>query len=120
MKCRYIRYHPLLTIAPIKEEQISDNPAIWLFHDVITDNQIETMKNLALPKLNRAAVRNQTDGRHMFADYRISKSAWLKNNEHPHLSYLTSLVSAITNLTMETAEDWQVSSWEISIHSNDF
>ena len=35
-------------------------------------------------------------------------SAWLNDSAHPSLAYLTRLVSALTNLTMDSAEPWQV------------
>ena len=35
-------------------------------------------------------------------------SGWLDDSDSPILSYLTNLVSATTNLTLETAEEWQV------------
>ena len=51
LNCRYINYHPFLYIAPIKEEIVFDNPTIWLYHDVITDKQVETFKTFAYPKV---------------------------------------------------------------------
>ena len=43
----------------------------------------------------------------------MSKSAWLTDNQVPMLKYLTGLVSAITNLSMSTAEEWQVANYGI-------
>ena len=51
LKCRYIHYAPALFIAPVKEEQVFDDPPIWVYHNVITEKQIETMKQLAKPKV---------------------------------------------------------------------
>jgi prolyl 4-hydroxylase len=51
LKCRYINYHPLLIIAPVKEELVFDDPPIWVYHDVITDKQIKIMKDLGFPKV---------------------------------------------------------------------
>jgi len=111
LKCRYIHYHPMLKIAPVKEEQMFDNPAIWLYHDVITEKQIQRMKYLAEPKLRRAIVRSPITGKYETADYRISKSGWLTDGEDSTLPYLTKLVSAITNLSMSTAEEWQIANY---------
>lgn len=113
LKCRYITHNPLLQIAPIKEEQLHDIPAIWLFHDVITDKQVEMMKSMAGPRLKRAIVRSPVTGQYVTAEYRVSKSAWLHDNEHPQLANLTRLVSAITNLSMSTAEEWQIANYGI-------
>lgn len=111
--CRYATYHPMLKIAPVKEELVNDNPKIWLFHDIITEKQIEIMKELAMPKLKRAIVRSPITGQYETAEYRISKSGWLTDNEHPILKYLTSLVTAVTNLSMSTAEEWQIANYGI-------
>lgn len=52
LKCRYLNNSPLLLIGPIKEEQVFDDPAIWQYHDVITEKQLNIMKTLAYPKVN--------------------------------------------------------------------
>jgi hypothetical protein len=41
----------------------------------------------------------------------FGKSGWLQDREHPTLAHMTSLVSAITNLTMKTAEEWQIANY---------
>jgi prolyl 4-hydroxylase len=51
LKCRYVNHSPLLRIAPVKEEQVFDVPAIWVYHDVITEKQIELMKAMGSPKV---------------------------------------------------------------------
>ena len=48
LTCRYSNHAYELLIAPVKEELIHENPHIWIFHDVITDKQIEIMKNKAI------------------------------------------------------------------------
>ena len=58
LKCRYVAYHPFLKIAPVKEEQMFDNPPIWLFHDVITEQQVQRMKYLAGPKVRLDPLSN--------------------------------------------------------------
>jgi prolyl 4-hydroxylase len=51
LKCYYLNHNPLLSIAPIKAEKIHLKPEIWIYHEFITNEQIETMKNLANPKV---------------------------------------------------------------------
>lgn len=58
--------------------------------------------------MNRAKVNDPKNSHGKIVEYRISKCGWLFDNESPKLSYMTKLVSAITNLTLETAEEWQV------------
>ncbi len=113
IKCRYINYNPYIYIAPVKEEQLHIDPDIWLFHDVISNSEIEIMKKLAIPKLSRAIVRNPVTGVMETAEYRVSKSAWLTDDEDPILPHLTKLVESITNLTLSTAEEWQIANYGI-------
>ena len=52
LKCRYVNHNPFLIIGPIKEEQLHRNPDIWLYYDVITNEQIQIMKSMALPRVS--------------------------------------------------------------------
>lgn len=51
LTCRYINHHPLLRIAPVKQEQISDDPPIFVFYDVITEYQTEQMIEFSKSKV---------------------------------------------------------------------
>jgi len=113
LKCRYINYNPYIYIAPVKEEQLHIDPDIWLFHDVISNSEIETMKKLAIPKLKRATVTDIFFGTRYPTETRVSKSAWLTDDEDPVLPHLTKLVESITNLTLSTAEEWQIANYGI-------
>lgn len=113
LKCRYISYNPLLYIAPVKEELVNIDPPIWVYHDVLSNDQINAMKSLAIPKLKRAYVINTKTLKAETADYRVSKSAWLIDNEHESFPLLTKQLEAITNLSMDTAELWQIANYGI-------
>ncbi|CAF1329145.1 unnamed protein product [Adineta ricciae] len=55
--CRYRHNnHPLLILRPVKEEQVLDQPAIFLFHDVVSDAEIAEIKSLASPKIANYGV----------------------------------------------------------------
>ena len=50
LKCWYDnRHQPYLLLMPIKIEQHSIEPAIYTFHDVLSDEEIQTIKELAKP-----------------------------------------------------------------------
>lgn len=52
LKCRYVdRGIPFLRIAPFKEEEAYLDPRIVIYHDVITDAEIDTIKRLAQPRV---------------------------------------------------------------------
>jgi len=49
------------------------NPLAVLFRDIINDEEIEQIQELAKPKLARATVQNSQTGKLETASYRISK-----------------------------------------------
>jgi len=51
-----------------------------------------------------------------FADYRISKSAWLKEHEDVVVANVAKRVEAMTGLTTETAEELQVVNYGVGGH----
>lgn len=48
--------HPFLTIAPIKTEQVYIKPDIFVFHKVISDDEIEEIKQMAKPRVSNAFI----------------------------------------------------------------
>lgn len=58
LRCEYnFKNSPFLTIAPLKEELLSSNPKIVLFHDVIYDSEIEKLVKEAARKVRRINFR---------------------------------------------------------------
>ncbi|KAJ8318338.1 hypothetical protein KUTeg_003429 [Tegillarca granosa] len=116
LKCRYLRNHPILYLHPAKEETVHHNPDIFLYHDVVSDKEMEMIKSLATPKLDRATVHNPRTGKLENANYRISKSAWLKNSDDEVIQTINKKIGAITGLNMDTAEDLQIANYGIGGH----
>ncbi|CAH1154904.1 unnamed protein product [Phaedon cochleariae] len=117
LRCRYARNNnPFLLIAPFKLEEMHLKPDLYMFHDVMSDREIETVKRLAQPRLLRATVQNSKTGELEIAQYRISKSAWLKEHEHKHVADIARRVEDMTGLNMATAEELQVVNYGIGGH----
>ncbi|XP_063988098.1 prolyl 4-hydroxylase subunit alpha-1 [Diachasmimorpha longicaudata] len=117
LKCRYVdRGVPFLKIAPFKEEEAYLNPRIVIYHDVIYDDEIETIKRMAQPRFKRATVQNYKTGELEIANYRISKSAWLQEHEHKHVQSVSRRVEHMTSMTVDTAEELQVVNYGIGGH----
>ncbi|XP_073949033.1 prolyl 4-hydroxylase subunit alpha-1-like [Choristoneura fumiferana] len=52
LRCRYLtEHHPFLLLAPLKVEQMYIQPDVYVFHEVISDEEIESIKNLSLPRV---------------------------------------------------------------------
>ncbi|XP_078407233.1 prolyl 4-hydroxylase subunit alpha-2 isoform X2 [Cetorhinus maximus] len=113
--CRYQNNnnHPRLIIAPIKEEDEWDSPHIVRFHEILSETEIGKIKEIAKPLLARATVRNSVTGILEAATYRISKSAWLDDEEHPIVRRINQRIGDITGLEMETAELLQVANYGV-------
>lgn len=77
---------------------------------------MELVKRLAKPRFRRATVQNYKTGELEVANYRISKSAWLKDHEHPYIKAIGERVEDMTGLTMSTAEELQVVNYGIGGH----
>lgn len=115
--CRYVDNNvPFLKIAPLKLEEISHDPFIVVYHEVMYDSEIELIKRMAKPRFKRATVQNHKTGELEVAQYRISKSAWLKDDEHKVINDIKQRTADMTGLTMETAEELQVVNYGIGGH----
>ncbi|KAK6742230.1 hypothetical protein RB195_009848 [Necator americanus] len=114
--CYYKRDRPFLVYAPIKVEIKRFNPLAVLFKDVISDEEVEMIQELAIPKLARATVHDAASGKLVTATYRISKSAWLKGWEHEVVERINKRIDMMTNLEMETAEELQIANYGIGGH----
>ena len=113
--CYYLnKYHPFTILAPFKVEVISEkNPDLVLFHDVLSDHEISKLQNLAKNKLTEATTVNPN-----LTEYRVSKVAWVYNNDDPFVDVLNQRLEDMTGLSMKTAEPFQINNYGIGGHYN--
>uniref|UniRef100_A0A8P4GHD8 procollagen-proline 4-dioxygenase n=1 Tax=Dicentrarchus labrax TaxID=13489 RepID=A0A8P4GHD8_DICLA len=113
--CRYYdnHRHPKYVIAPVKQEDEWDRPRIVRYHDIVSDKEMEKVKELAKPRLRRATVHDPQTGKLTTAHYRVSKSAWLGAFEHPVVDKINQRIEDITGLDVTTAEDLQVANYGV-------
>ncbi|KAF6317637.1 prolyl 4-hydroxylase subunit alpha 1 [Rhinolophus ferrumequinum] len=114
----FCRYHdgnrnPKFILAPAKQEDEWDKPRIVRFHDIISDAEIEIVKDLAKPRLSRATVHDPETGKLTTAQYRVSKSAWLSGYENPVVSRINMRIQDLTGLDVSTAEELQVANYGV-------
>lgn len=67
-------------------------------------------------QFRRATVHDPATGELVPAHYRISKSAWLKDEESAVVARVSRRVADITGLSMTTAEELQVVNYGIGGH----
>ncbi|XP_019373271.1 PREDICTED: prolyl 4-hydroxylase subunit alpha-3 [Gavialis gangeticus] len=88
--------NPYLIFQPAKREIVQLLPYVALYHGFISDDEAEKIKDLAAPWLQRSVVASGE--KQQKAEYRISKSAWLKGTVDPVIVSLDRRIAAVTGL----------------------
>ena len=104
--CRYDRTSPYGILRPLKAEILSYDPLVVLYHDVLTNREVNTVIDLSKHDLRRAAVSNK--GQTEICRHRVASSSWLHDEENDVLKGISFKTSAATGLSMDTAEILQV------------
>ncbi|XP_061692820.1 prolyl 4-hydroxylase subunit alpha-1b isoform X2 [Syngnathoides biaculeatus] len=113
--CRYYdnNRNPFYLLGPVKQQDEWDSPYIVRFLNIISDKEIEKVKELAKPRLRRATVHDPQTGKLTTALYRVSKSAWLTGYEDPMIERINQRIEDLTGLEMDTAEELQVANYGV-------
>ncbi|XP_027629950.1 prolyl 4-hydroxylase subunit alpha-3 isoform X1 [Tupaia chinensis] len=107
---------PYLLLQPVRKELIHLEPYIALYHDFVSDSEAQKIRALAEPWLQRSVVASGE--KQLQVEYRISKSAWLKDTVDPMLVTLDHRIAALTGLDVQPpyAEYLQVVNYGIGGH----
>ncbi|XP_051166616.1 prolyl 4-hydroxylase subunit alpha-1-like isoform X2 [Leptopilina boulardi] len=87
-----------------------------MFHDVIYDKEIDIFMNLTKPKLYKAEVKRFLEKSEVDESHRVTQIGWLYDFEHEYVKTLNYRIKDMTNLNIDTAEQLQVSYYEIGGH----
>ncbi|TMW48452.1 hypothetical protein DOY81_006471 [Sarcophaga bullata] len=108
--------HPYRILQPYKLEQLSLDPYVIFIHDVISEHQMEVIKEQAQPHMKRSTVY-ATDGSHTEVTYyRTSKTAWFKYDQHKYTQQWLQHVKHVTGLNVDHAEDLQIANYGMGGH----
>jgi len=106
---------PWLYLKPLKVTQYHDNPEIYLYHDVITEQYMDEIKYLADPRLTYAQVVDSLTGEVTFRDYRVAKRVFFDREAYPDekdiLEKLERPFEVISSLNPGTVEEIQVNNY---------
>ncbi|KAM8706312.1 hypothetical protein ACLKA7_010569 [Drosophila subpalustris] len=84
LSCSYKRTsNPFLILAPFKMEQLSLDPYVVVFHDVVYSSEIARLERATEPLLEQATVKSSKTHKHVVSYARTVHGAWLP---HPKLS----------------------------------
>ncbi|XP_055052055.1 prolyl 4-hydroxylase subunit alpha-3 [Misgurnus anguillicaudatus] len=108
--------NPGLFLQPMKRELISHQPYVVLFHGFVTNVEAKSIRDYAVPGLRRSVVASGVN--QSTADYRISKSAWVKDSTHSVVGKLDHRITMVTGLDVQPpyAEYLQVVNYGIGGH----
>ncbi|XP_073670987.1 prolyl 4-hydroxylase subunit alpha-2-like [Paramisgurnus dabryanus] len=105
LSCRYSTGggNPRLILAPLKEEIEWDEPRIIRYHDIISDKEIEILKNISRPQLSRSKVYIAQDEEGAVINNRVSQSVFLEEDDTVTVR-INQRIADVTGLSMEKSE----------------
>ncbi|XP_077553488.1 prolyl 4-hydroxylase subunit alpha-1-like [Haemaphysalis longicornis] len=103
--------HPLLVLQPLALEMLSSKPRIVVFSSFLSRSEVNFIRHNSVRALTRA---NYTPD--AVSWLRISKVAWLSDTEHDVLQRISRRIAAATNLSLESAEPYQVANYGLGGH----
>eukprot|EP00092_Neocalanus_flemingeri_P003803 GFUD01004096.1.p1 GENE.GFUD01004096.1~~GFUD01004096.1.p1 ORF type:complete len:300 (-),score=84.17 GFUD01004096.1:102-1001(-) len=116
LKCWWHTGHSsFLLLGPLKKEVVSVFPRIVIFHDFITEDEVDTIKMLAIPKLHAAGVGEGDEAR-VDKGVRDAKHAWLLAQDNPAIWAIQQRTQEATGLNMVTSEALQVGRYGVGGH----
>eukprot|EP00794_Sanderia_malayensis_P015179 gene15179-16741_t len=111
--CRYEVPNPVFTLSPVRAEDTYLKPKIMTYHNFLSEFEMEHIKKMGRKKLKRATVHDPKTGVLTYANYRTSKSAWIREDEDAVVGKIFQRVQALTGLDMMFCEPLQVNNYGI-------
>lgn len=106
---------PFTKIAPLKIEEANLDPIILIFHDILSENEMEIFKALASSNLQRAEIIT-VKSTHAITRERVAKLEFFDDWKHGRLPALSRRVADMSGLSMISAESWQIQNYGIGGH----
>ncbi|KAI8045018.1 prolyl 4-hydroxylase subunit alpha-2 [Drosophila gunungcola] len=115
LRCGYVtETHPFLWIAPLKAEELFQDPLLVLYHDVIYQSEIDVIRELTKNKLTRATITGINEA--VVSNVRTSQFSFIPATMHKVLATIDQRVADMTNMNMKYAEDHQFANYGIGGH----
>jgi prolyl 4-hydroxylase len=115
--CKFHSTNFFTKIAPLKLEIVNFSPFVGIFHDILSDNEIDVLKSFKSHEFHRATTLGGPTGRKVSKE-RTSMFKFLFDMEHKVINDLSIRVGDMSGLNMETAEGLQVQNYGIGGHYN--
>jgi len=92
---------PYFLLAPLKLEIVSEKPLLHLYHDIITDEEINLMTTRIVHQLHTSATTDKVTGDSKMSNERTQSSGWLWDQDNDFLYKLSKKTGKFAQL--ETA-----------------
>ncbi|XP_017058516.1 prolyl 4-hydroxylase subunit alpha-2-like [Drosophila ficusphila] len=108
--CRYnSSTTPFTRIAPLRMEELSRDPYMVIYHDVIYESEINLLLNTS--KFELSLVETAT-----LSEFRASQDSQIKSSETKVAKTLTQRVTDMTGLSMEMSDDFSLINYGLGGH----
>ncbi|XP_064639928.1 prolyl 4-hydroxylase subunit alpha-2-like [Lineus longissimus] len=102
LKCRWKK--TLVPYRPAKQEFLNIRPPVVLYHDVISDNEIEQVKNIAKRTMTKSTLAvPQGTGNTLNTNIRVSETSWIDDSRRV-IARISRRVQEITGLSTKLAD----------------
>uniref|UniRef100_A0A1I8Q812 procollagen-proline 4-dioxygenase n=1 Tax=Stomoxys calcitrans TaxID=35570 RepID=A0A1I8Q812_STOCA len=105
-----------LRLAPLKMEILHLDPYMVLYHDVMSDQEIQDLKTLAKPNLKRATVYSESAAKSQVVERRTSKFSWFQDNTSNTTLRINQRIRDMTGFDIEGSEMLQVMNYGLGGH----
>uniref|UniRef100_A0A1A9ZZK9 procollagen-proline 4-dioxygenase n=1 Tax=Glossina pallidipes TaxID=7398 RepID=A0A1A9ZZK9_GLOPL len=105
-----------LRLAPFKMEFLSLDPYIALYHDVLTDREIVTLKDLVKTNLKRATVFDKYQQKNTINHERTAKISWLPDDSSNTTLGIIQKLADMTGLNTSGWEPMQIMNYGLGGH----
>ncbi|XP_058817042.1 prolyl 4-hydroxylase subunit alpha-2-like [Topomyia yanbarensis] len=115
LRCRYeTSKSPFLRIAPFKLEEASLDPVVEIFHEVLSDKEIEKLLELGRPTIRRSMVGENSNKE--VSKSRTSQNGWLNDDVQPLVRTVTLRTIDMSGLDEKGYESLQINNYGIGGH----
>lgn len=125
LHCKFVSFTPFSSIAPFKLEEANHDPYIVIYHEVISEAEVDTLLAIARPKQRKALVGLE-DSFASDSD-RVAQLSWLYDGDHQIVNLLNPRFEDMTGLAIEDpfGEAMQIQNYGVggqyyAHHDNDF
>lgn len=111
LHCHFVSFSKFSMIAPFKLEELSHEPYIVLYIDVLANKEIDFLVNLIRP-LQQTALVGHVDGYRSSND-RTAQLGWIYDEDHEIIKNLDKRIADMSGLSLDYSEYYQIQNYGV-------